>query len=145
MWSFGVPQAPRLQPQLMASSCSVSSKAMANFNVTLLQANEMAVLVVRQMKTFWNVIERFERSSCSKYETLLCPGSFCQIDGSAVHIPICTVSESFVHCLTHVHSTNRNLPFSRKAKPSWVEQCLSEDVVTVAVSDNMTAREGSLL
>ena len=61
-----MPQAPRLQPQLMASSCSVSSKAMANFNVTLLQANEMAVLVLRQMKTFWNVIERFERSSCSK-------------------------------------------------------------------------------
>lgn len=28
--------------------------------------------------------------------------------------------------------------YRMQAKPSWVEQCLSEDVVTVAVSDNMT-------
>jgi len=34
--------------------------------------------------------------------------------------------------------SNKIAMYRMQAKPSWVEQCLSEDVVTVAVSDNMT-------
>lgn len=36
-------------------------------------------------------------------------------------------------------ASQRDGRLGAEAKPSWVEQCLSEDVVTVAVSDNMTA------
>ena len=67
---------------------------MANFSVTLLHTNEMAVLVLRRADEDISLECNSKKQLFKIFETLLpvlpcqwqCPGS-CQIDGSAVHIP----------------------------------------------------------